>query len=222
MGILGTVKTLLVHATLSAMVLFAAWSSAMAQADAPVALLLEIDVSAEADVDAFTEVVAGARLSLGAQGRVEFLHYATCENVIVEGGELTFSSRRYSVRKGKIMSTMRAECPEEAALNADTQIAGIVLRSGGGKRKTRLATEPSFVLVGAKRGEVSLARLLRGATTLAEVSVTGMKVTWPSIATPLEAGSDYTLELVLANQERLELPVDISRGHPPTVLVRID
>lgn len=208
----------LLRASLAAVVLALAPAMTLAAAK-PVALVLE--VSGAKGIESFSEVNPGDRIALAEDGQVEFLHYGTCQTVVVRGGELSFSDERYTVRQGKVVDVKRAKCPAEATLRAETQIGGVILRNAGSGGFT-LGPSPSFLLVGPGRGKVSAVTVRQGNTVVLQQPFGGARFAWPAGAAPLLPDTAYVLELAGANAPKLEFKVKPQPTGTPLPLVRVE
>ena len=204
--------------------------SAHAQGIAPpgsrpaVALALDVRGATEPTYEPFAEFTAGQSVTLKDDAEIEFLHYPTCEIVVVKGGELSFSEQRYAARGGKVADVKRSKCPKTVALGSDTQIGGVVLRSIPGPQVLSLATRPAFVVVGGKRHAFKQVRVRREGQILFEGALTGNRFEWPESKPPLDADGNYTLELVAAPGEARSFAfrAEDRRGEAPLTVVRLD
>jgi hypothetical protein len=79
-------------------------SAGSALAD-PIALVL--DKSEDVDVSAFTELMPGDVVELGATGHVDLLDYSACQEVRIQAGVLKVSSEGYTT-EGSEQSVLRA------------------------------------------------------------------------------------------------------------------
>jgi len=104
----------------------------VAQAGKPAALALEVSGATTPAVEAFTELETKNPITLDASTTIEFLHYASCKTIIVQGGQLSFTEQRYLYKRGKVLGSKRAECPKSVAASGASQIGGLVLRGRGG------------------------------------------------------------------------------------------
>ncbi len=205
---------------LSVLIVLSAWVPA--RAEAPVALVLDVTGPAGEAAPPFSELYPGDALEL-ADGTLLFMHYPACEEVLVEGGRLSFSQRNYSVQKGKVADVARARCPEEAVLGGDTQVGGVVLRSAAPKRLA-ISPRPLLVLAGRRADLVSALVLKDGERVIARYAAAPGANPWPTDAPDLAVEARYTLEIVLEDATRLEHPVRVEKARPgePLRIVRID
>lgn len=204
--------------------------SAGAQGVAPpgsrpaVALALDIRGATEPVYEPFSEFAAGQSVTLKDEAEIEFLHYPTCETVVVKGGELAFSEQRYTARGGKVADVKRSKCPKTVSLGSDTQIGGVVLRSIPGPQVLSLATRPGFVVVGGKRHAFKQVRVRREGQILFEGALAGNRFDWPDGRPPLDTDGNYTLELIAAPGESraFAFRAEDRRGEAPLTVVRLD
>ena len=187
-------------------------------AKAPVALVLEVTGG---NIEAFSEMRPGDRIPLAEDGQVEFLHYSTCQTVVVRGGELSFSDERYTVRQGKVVEVKRAKCPVEATLRSETQLGGAVLRNTGSAGFT-LGSAPSFLLVGPGRAKVTTVTVRQGDKVVLQQPMKGPRFTWPAGTPPLAPDTAYVLELAGAGTPRLDFKVAPVSANAPLPLVRVE
>jgi hypothetical protein len=184
----------------------------------PVALVLEVSGST---VEPFSEMRPGDRIPLAEDGQVEFLHYGTCQTVVVRGGELSFSDERYTVRQGKVVDVKRAKCPAEATLRGETQLGGAVLRNTGSAGFT-MAPAASFLLVGPGRAKVTAVTVRQGDKVVMQQPMRGARFTWPAGTPPLQPETAYVLELSGAGTPKLEFKVAPVSANAPLPLVRVE
>ena len=186
----------------------------------PVALVIDVTGASEPAIEPFAELEAGTAFELDEGTRVEFIHYATCEEVVVEGGRLSLSEERYTVGSGRVINVRRGTCPDEVVLGGDTDVGGVTLRSAGGDLKVN--PTPTFVFVGARSGTAERVQFLRDGTLVREAIIAGKRCDW-SEAEPLEKGN-YALLLVLADGEHEEIEITVKgrarKGR--LTLVRLD
>ena len=170
-------------------------------ADPPVALVVAVDGSTEPAVTPYSELSAGAPILLGAGAKIAFLHYATCEEVTVGGGRLSFTSQRFQHSGGKVLDRKRSTCPKMVSLGGDTRIGGLVLRSGGKGGSLKVSTTPSIVVVGARAARATAIAVKRGETTVLRLPLDGRVVRWPDKAPPLVGDTDYEMVVSFAPGE---------------------
>ncbi len=208
-----------------ALLVLAAAGSAAAQGTRPaVALALEVKGTIQPALEPYSELTAGQGLRLEGEAEIEFLHYATCETVVVRGGELSFSEQRYSVRGGKVADARRGKCPATVSLERDAQIGGVVLRGSPGPHVLSLATRPGFVVVGADRRDYRKLRIRREGQTVFEGELAGGRFEWPKGRAPLDPDGNYTVELLSGAGEAraFAFRAEERRGEPPLTVVRLD
>lgn len=201
---------------------FSLFAAATARAEAPVALVLDITGPGADSVEAFSELYPGDAVDLGA-GSIEFMHYPGCEEVVVEGGRLSFSAQNYTARQGKVADVRSARCPKEVALGSDTQVGGVVLRAAGGKA-LKIAPRPTLLLVGKRAGTVSGLRLLKGEVEQGRFEGQPGPNAWPDGARDLKVKGRYVLEITFADgaSETVPLVVEKARKREALRLIRLD
>lgn len=191
---------------------------------APVALALDVIGVAEPALEPFAELFAGDSFTLGDDAEVTFLHYVSCQEIVVRGGHVNFSDQQYTVRKGKVVDVKRAKCPKTVSLGSDTRIGGVVLRAAG-KKALKLTPQPSFVVVGAKRDQYVKVRILKDGKALYEGALAEHHFQWPADTPPLAKGKGYALELLPAaggKAKNVGFEVGKPRGKAAVTLVRVD
>ena len=191
-----------------------------AWAGKPVALVLDVVGDSEPLIEPFGELQAGDAFELGAGTRVEFMHYPTCDEVVVEGGRLSLSEQRYTIGAGRVVEVRRGSCPEEVELGTDTDVGGVTLRGAGGE--LRVNPTPTFVFVGDGAGAIERVQLLLDGAVLREASVSDNRSDWSDEA-PLEKGT-YSLVLFTTDAEPREISIRVKgrarKGR--LTLVRLD
>jgi len=201
--------------------LMLALSSAPAAA-AVVALALEINGDTDPALEPFTEIESGTSISLGPTTEIEFLHYTTCQTIVVRGGRITFTEQQYLVQKGELVNANRTKCPEVAEAGKDSSIGGVLMRGAGDGLKLRPV--PQFAFVGASRSAFNELRVLKGETVLLTAPLESFRFDWPEAKGGLAAGNDYALELIGAGNasKRIEFEVVERRGTAPLTIIRLD
>ena len=196
-----------------------------AAAGSPVALTVDVDGDTEPVLELFSEIMSGDSFQLADDAKIEFLHYLTCQSIIVEGGKVSFSDQNFAVRRGRVVDVKRSKCPQATTLAADGVASGVVMRSGDVKGRLKLGLAPAFVVVGAKADRVVGVRLFKGDRPVFEGPLEGARFRWPEGRAALEKGEDYRVDLVTdGDGEVLSFAVDLAerRGRPALVLVRVE
>lgn len=219
---MATTRRAAVVGVAGALVLFA---SAAAAAGSPVALAVEVRGETEPVLELFSEIMSGDSFQLADDAKIEFLHYLTCQSIIVEGGKVSFSDQNFTVRRGRIVDVKRSKCPQATTLAADGVASGVVMRSGDVKGRLKLGLTPAFVVVGTKADRVVGVRLFKGDRPVFEGPLEGARFRWPEGRAALEKGEDYRIDLVIdGDGEVLSFAVDLAerRGRAALVLVRVE
>lgn len=199
-----------------------AWPDMTRAADDPAALILDIAGASEPELFPFSEVTAGAKVALADDATLTFVHYGSCREVSMTGGEIAFERRRYRIKGGRVLFERTQDCPREVALNEDGTAAGLLMRGGDGSG-LHLGVRPRFVLVGAKADGVVAARFVDGETEIAAVPVARRLVAWPADQPDLNAGDAYAVDLIWADGTRIRYPFEASgRVRKARVLLRLD
>ena len=204
--------------------LFAGIVSEASAAGKPAALALDVSGPTTPPIEPFTELDTKTPIELGADTKIEFLHYATCQAITVQGGRLNFTSQRYLYKGGKILETKRADCPKSVALGGASQIGGVVLRSPGSKT-VRVTTRPSFVLVGDDADGYSKIAISHAGKTVLESELQGRVFFYPETAPTLEKDVTYDVTLTpVGDGEQRKFSLT-ARGRPKKytlTLIRVD
>lgn len=213
--------------TLRYMALILAFGLAPAGAGGPavaaaVALAVEVTGKTDPAIEPFTELESGTSIQLDANTKIEFLHYNSCQTIVVHGGRITFTEQQYLVRGGELVSAERTKCPEVAAAGTQGGIGGVLMRSGGAGLKLR--PQPRFAFVGQSRAGYDRLRVLKGGTVLLESALADNQFAWPAAEAPLAVGKDYALELSGKGDARTRIGFEVEerRGTVPLTIVRLD
>ncbi|MDO9459921.1 MAG: hypothetical protein Q7N95_07365 [Alphaproteobacteria bacterium] len=196
-------------------VIIAVFSSAgtLSAAAEPVALVLDIVGEVTPQLEAFSEIQAGKSFDLGASGRMDFLHYPTCQKVLVEGGRLSLSAENFRVNKGKVIDMTRAECPQRvqmASVESGSGIAGVVLRSAA-DGALKVSQRPSFLLLGASASQFSQLQVMQGKNSLLKVTLDNMPLAWPETLDPLTTEGEYSVLLTGPDNLVRVIPLAVTR-----------
>jgi len=186
------IKTVLVS-------LFVLFSSVLlysrAQAQTPSALILEKSGATVPEIQPYSEIPVGTKISLSGGAKLVFLHYYTCQTVAVMGGTITFGVEKYTITGGKKESEMRTPCPRPLALKAGGEVAGVMLRSAFTNVMVKFSERPAFVLVGKRADDFSSLRVTQEDKTVLEAPLEGRHFRWPKDVPPLAAASGYEMVL---------------------------
>ena len=194
-------------------------------AKGPAALATSISGKTSPAIESFSELQSSSKLALDPETVVEFVHYATCQTVVVKGGSLSFTSERFLLKGGNIVTTKRAKCPKTVVLAGASQIGGLVLRSASGAGSLRVGTNPTFVLVGERTGSVESITVSQDGKVITQAAVSGRTFTWPKDTPPLENGQAYTVTLKVKGNATPETFTVESKGGGKTdtlTLIRLD
>lgn len=178
----------------------------------PVALVLDIVGEVTPALEAFSEIQAGQSFDLGGGAHMNFLHYPTCQKVVVEGGKLSLSSENFRVSKGKVIDMSRAECPQRVQLASNEKgagIAGVVLRSGA-DGVLKVSQRPSFLLLGASAGQFRRLQVMQGQTSLFDTALDSKPLVWPEAQASLQADGAYSVVLSGAGNITRQIPLSVT------------
>ena len=203
--------------------LFIAAASWPSLAKGPVALATSVSGQTTPAIEAFSEFQSDTKLKLLADTEIEFVHYPTCQTVIVKGGRLSFSSERYFLKKGKILSTKRAKCPRTVALAGASQIGGLVLRGSSTNKSLKVSLNPTFVLVGDGTGSVEEISVSQDGKLIAEAMKPGRVFHWPENVPSLQKGQTYMVTLKIKGQtETQSFTIESKGGAEAITLIRLN
>jgi len=156
-----------------------------------VALVLEIDGPVTPALRPYREIPSGTAVSLGNDGRLVFLHYASCRTLTVVGGSVTFTGGPAPILKGTATrADVRGRCPKK--FSATGSDAAVVFR---GTSAAGTSTTPEFILVGRRADEFAAIRIQNGGGELIARALDGPRFIWPADVPPLVPGA-YVLELL--------------------------
>ncbi len=179
----------------------------------PVALVLDIVGEVSPPLEAFSEIEAGKSFDLGASGRMDFLHYPTCQKVLVEGGRLSLTAENFRVSKGKVIDMSHAECPQRvqlASADAGAGIAGVVLR-GAADGALKVSQRPSFLLLGATASQFKQLQVMQGKNLLLSAALDNKPLAWPETLNPLQADGEYSVVLSGAGNLTRDIPLIVTK-----------
>ena len=180
-------------AAMAAVFLFFAGAITSTAVAAPVALIIDITGATGDEFAPFMEIEAGGRIELSAHGRLEFLDYNSCKTVVIKGGKISFTERRFLLSGGKIMNQTRGRCPKVVTLNKDARVGGVLVRSS--PATLRVSGRPQFVFIGPNSAAAVQVRITsEGAPTLA-LPLADRQLQWPAGDDALAAGN-YELEVL--------------------------
>ena len=178
----------------------------------PVALVLDIVGEVTPALEAFSEIQAGQSFNLGGGAHMDFLHYPTCQKVVVEGGKLSLSAENFRVSKGKVIDMSRAECPQRVQLASNeggAGIAGVVLRSAA-DGVLKVSQRPSFLLLGAPARQFRRLQVMQGKTSLFDAALDGKPLAWPEAQDPLQVDGEYSVMLSGAGALTRQIPLSVT------------
>jgi hypothetical protein len=207
------------------MALFALTLPVESFATSPAALATSVTGKTSPAIENFSELQSSTKLTLAPDTEVEFVHYATCQTVVVKGGSLSFTAERFLLKGGNIVTTKRAKCPKTVVLAGASQIGGLVLRSASSAGSLRVGANPTFVLVGDRSESVELITVSLDGKTITEAAMPGRTFAWPKDAPPLEDGQAYTVTVRIKGADAPEtFTIDSkSGGNTETLtLIRLD
>ena len=178
--------------------------SSTAAAAEHAAMVLSVAGEVTPAVDAFDTLPTGARLELGDEATVEFVHTASCTVVRVQGGTLVLAEDAWRLFRGKVLATKEGDCPKEVRLARDAAMAGVILRGP----PPRFSMTPVIVLSGPGAGGTWTVSVSRKGELVLERAIEGTVFVWPHEVPPLKARTTYTLTLSEGDDRRVRYQSD--------------
>lgn len=153
------------------------------------ALVIDVLGDVSPAVEPFGEVDAGTELKLAKGAELILMHYATCEEVHLESGNIRVGLADLEIGgAANVIARDPVECPEQVAfVEAPSSTGAVVLRDSGA---AEIAPRPMFAAPGATRIEVSA-----GGELVAAMEVTGNRAVWPRSAPDLTPGEVYEIRM---------------------------
>ena len=191
----------------------------------PVALVIEVTGTVEPALEPYSEVADKDNVKLAGGARLTFLHYATCQEVTVSGGRITFTVGTFRVEGGGIANSTRVDCPRSVTIQPDAVAGAVLFRGVGARTVVTFNPRPLFVLVGAKATNFTRIRILRDKKAIFEGKIEGRRFAWPEGEPPLAPGWVYALDLLTAGGGKprtVAVEVVDQRGRSPLTLIRVD
>lgn len=164
-----------------------------AAAREPVALILDVSDLALNVVEPFSEVYSGDAIHIPAGETLEFTHYSSCANVIVQGGTVTFTERFYLHKHGNVLQDRKGKCPKSFKLTSPGNTGGVILRSSGAPI---LSPRPTFLLSASTISDFGWLKVLQDGNPIIGEPLGATKFDWPAQAPSLKDGVKYTLQLI--------------------------
>jgi hypothetical protein len=169
-----------------------------------------------ANVAPYSEIASGSTIALGSTGSVTFVHYETCREVTVTGGDVTVNANDYKA-SGKV-SEVQQPCPERVRIASKTAVSGgLVMR--GVSKVTELGSSPALAVAGKGAASITTIQFVAEDKSIVTGTVSKGKVTLP---TQLTVGSRYNMQLIGAGKTQLEMPVQIVASASPLVVLTVD
>jgi hypothetical protein len=193
-------------AFLSMVVLAGAPSFALAEST--VAMMEDVVGASQAGVAPYTEVAAGTSIALGSEGSIKFVHYQTCREVAVKGGNVTINAADYKVTGGTATETTQP-CPQQVRIASNTAVSGGLVMRGGNPIVTPIASHPSLIVAGKNASLVTSVLFVDDAGQATEVPVKDNRAALPADKLALKQDGNYKLLLKGNGKTQLELPIRV-------------
>ena len=152
-------------------------------AEGPAALILDYSGPLRNGLDAYGEIAPGARISLGPRDRLVILHYQSCREVAVTGGNIAVSAGDLVVSDALDRRDGRSHCPQE-----------VNTAQAGGEAQV-IAPRLDCVVVGRHKAEVGEAEIIDAAAMVLSAPAQGYRLISAPAAPELRDGKTYTLVL---------------------------
>lgn len=180
----------------AAIALLAGGYAGAAEAEVAAGIVLDAKGAIAPTIVPLSEVEAGQKYALGADGRMTIVHYKTCRTLTVVGGSVTFNFTQLVLDGGKVEDEKR-RCPKRFQLadGGSTTAGGLVLRGAGSPQQ--ITQKPIIVLSGPRAARMGEAELRGASGVIARWPAGTRRLEMPANAAALAAGGEY--ELVLRN-----------------------
>lgn len=177
------------------------------------ALVIDVIGGTTPAVEPFSELGAGAEITLEATAEIIVMHYATCEETHIAGGVVSVGRAALKTSGGaSVIAQDKVECPETVAFVEETNASGaVVLRSAG---EAAIAPRPVFIAPGA-----TMVELLSGDGVI-QARVVGGRAVWPSGAPDLMIGQVYQIRLIGPDGPRVSAAA--VRGNAGVAILRYE
>lgn len=177
----------------------------------PAALVLDVSGSIEPPVALFDEVDDGTVLHLDAGATLTLSHYASCQEVALEGGTVSVGAEKLVVEGGRVLTLATVACPDRIDLAGAEQVnMGVALRAITSARI--MAPAPEFVLVGAWGRQFDTIDVTDGDGTVTTLAVTDGRAAWPEDQAPLATGTSYHVVLHGPDAPPRTIEIDVTEG----------
>ncbi|SLN75719.1 hypothetical protein OCH7691_03932 [Oceanibacterium hippocampi] len=157
----------------------------------PAALVVDLQGSVSPEVEPFSELAEGDRLTLADDGEIIIMHYAACVESHYRGGEVTIGALGIETT-GESVSETSVECPRKVMLaEGANKVASVVLR--GGESVTVVNARPVFIFLaeGIERIEIR-----REGLAVGTLEVANRFARWPEGTAPLSVGAGYEIAFI--------------------------
>ena len=161
-----------------------------------VAIVYDVQGSAEPEVFPFDELSAGTVINLPNEAVLNFVHYNLCKNITVKGGSLKIEEQKFTISGGAVLGQTDEQCPERVLLkNESTVIGSIKLRSVP-KKTPQIGRAPTFITAAGNWPLGSKVSLLNANKKLVtNLVLRGRAASLPKGSSLLEADKEYNLKI---------------------------
>jgi hypothetical protein len=192
-----------------------------AHAEAPVALITELSGVNDPRLTAYSEILPGTTIELGAAGRMSFVQYRDCQEMTATGGTITILAQGFSM-SNSVVTGAKQGCPQLVRLVSSTATTGgLVLR--GIPQILQLPTHPIVAVAGAKAPQYTSVAFVADGTPVIEEKLIDGRATMSAGDKGLIAGGSYQLVLKGHGVPDFTLPAQISNAATgPLAVLKID
>lgn len=182
----------------------------------PAALVVDYWGFSNLRIKAFSELADGAVVRLGDKERMTLLHYRTCKQFTVTGGQIAVSALAIDAHGGQMAEDQGGACPQEIDFDSP------------GAAPQAIKSSLNCVMVGTGAAAIGGVEVMEGERLVQSIPVQGNRVISAPAAAAFSPGRAYTLVLKgIDGAVRDRIMVDVAAGtgggaNGGTCLIRID
>jgi len=194
--------------------------AAVARADEPVGVILEVSGTTTPMVEIFDEIRNGQTISLMPDTVVELSDYATCSEYTIKGGKIAIEDDQIKIEDNAEVNLALHSCISNASLaKADLISAGIVTRSSAAGLPM-ISPRPSFGIAGVDSEKFDTLSIRIGDATIMRTKIEGRWVRYPVEAPFLELGQEAIVILSGPGVQQRAVRVQIAADAGGTTILR--
>lgn len=186
------------------------------------ARLIRTQGTVSPDFGALAEAKAGDRFQLSQDAVVVVIHYASCEEMHLQGGRIQIMPSGIRQSGGGILFRQKGNCPGSVDLaNTDAKGAVVLMRGDneGGVSISTSGPRPRFLVTGAAGGASEL-RILDGDETLVVLPISEGSAAWPPDAAPLVSGEEYDFVIPLGGDRFEGGKLRVAQNGPGLIILQ--